>query len=294
MEESNLIKLLFVVNPVSGGNNKKNWVDAIHAQFAEKPHNYQLITLTGFDDHLLIRNYLDSFKPQKVIAVGGDGTINLIVSQIAGTNIALGILPAGSANGLASELNLPFSITESMAIIMANHTKKIDLIQFNNKEHCIHLSDIGLNALVIKDYTLKKMRGKCGYLKSIYHVLQLRKLIKTSIQLNGQTLIRNTYMVVFANARSYGSGALINPLGDLCDGKFEVVVVKELSIWELLKMLLIHAPFDSNKIEIFQTDEVIITTEKKVFFQIDGEFLGRVNTIHAAIKPGAVSVLLAE
>ncbi len=294
MEESNLPKILFVVNPVSGGNNKKVWEDAIHTHFANTPQNYQMITLTGFDDHLLIRNYLDSFKPQKVIAVGGDGTINLIVSQIVGTNIALGILPAGSANGLATELNLPFSIEEAMEVILGNHTKKIDLIQFNNKEHCVHLSDVGLNALVIKDYTLKKMRGKWGYLKSIYHVLQQRKLIKTSIQLNGQTLNRNTYMVVFANARSYGSGALINPLGDLCDGKFEVVVVKELSIWELLKMLLTHAPFDSNKIEIFQTDEVTVTTEKKVFFQIDGEFLGRVNTLHAAIKPAAILVLLPE
>ena len=99
-------------------------------------------------------------------------------------------------------------------------------------------------------------------------------------------------MIVLANARTYGTGAVINPSGDLSDGKFEVIILKELSLFELLKMLLTHRPFDPQKTEILQTEEISISIRKRAYFQIDGEYRGKITTVNAKILPAALGILL--
>jgi diacylglycerol kinase (ATP) len=292
MENNDQSKLLFVINPVSGGNKKTSWETGIREYFKDSVHEILIVNLTGKNDTSIVRDNLSRFQPHKVIAVGGDGTIKLLAEQLNGTGIPLGILPAGSANGMAKELELPFTVKEALDVVVRGVVKMIDLIRINDKEICIHLSDMGLNALVIKYYSMNRVRGKWGYTKAIFRVLWQRQLIRTEIQINGEKLSRDAFMIVIANARTYGTGALINPNGDLNDGKFEVIILKELSVWELLKMLLTHRPFDPRKTEILQTEEIIITIRSKAYFQIDGEFRGKLTMIKARILPSALALLL--
>jgi diacylglycerol kinase family enzyme len=135
------------------------------------------------------------------------------------------------------------------------------------------------------------MRGKWGYAKALIRVLWQRQLIKTQLRLNGENIFREAFMIVLANARSYGTGIIINHMGSLTDGKFEVVILKEASLWELLKMMITNKPFDPAKIEVIQTEEVSITIRKKAFFQIDGEYRGKVTAVKARILPSALSIL---
>jgi len=292
MENNNQSKLLFVINPVAGGNKKTLWETGIRQYFINTPHHIKIINLNGKNDTSMVRGGISVFQPDKVIAVGGDGTIKLVAEQLAGTFIPLGILPAGSANGMANELGLPSTVNEALDVVMHGVIKRIDLIRINDKEISIHLSDMGLNALVIKYYAMNRARGKWGYAKAIFRVLWQRQLIKTEMFINGEKLFRSAFMIVLANARTYGTGAVINPSGDLSDGKFEVIILKELSLWELLKMLLTHRPFDPQKIEILQTREITISIRKKAYFQIDGEFRGKVTLVRAKILPSALSLLL--
>jgi diacylglycerol kinase (ATP) len=292
MDNSDQSKLLFVINPVSGGNKKTSWETGIREYFANGPYHIKIINLNGKNDGSLIRENLASFKPDKIIAVGGDGTIKVVAEQLIDTHIPLGILPAGSANGLANELLIPATVSEALDVVTGGMIKKTDLIRINEKEICIHLSDMGLNAHVIKYYTMNKRRGKWGYAKAIARVLWQRQLIKTEMVINGEKITRAAFMIILANARSYGIGALINPNGDLGDGKFEVVIVKELSVWELLKMLVTHKPFDPRKIEVLQAEQISISIRHRAYFQVDGEYRGKVTAVKARILPGAISLLL--
>ena len=292
MKNNDASKLLFVINPVSGGNKKTVWETGIGQYFANTAHHIKIFNLNGKNDTSLLRESITLFQPDKVIAVGGDGTIKLVAQQLIGTQIPLGILPAGSANGMAHELDLPDTIEEALDVVTKGIIKKIDLININDKEICIHLSDMGLNALVIKYYAMNRRRGKWGYAKAIIRVLWQRQLIKTEIFVNGEKILRSAFMIVLANARTYGTGAVINPSGDLCDGKFEVIILKELSLFELLKMLLTHRPFDPQKTEILQTEEISISIRKRAYFQIDGEYRGKVTTVKAKILPAALGILL--
>jgi diacylglycerol kinase family enzyme len=215
-----------------------------------------------------------------------------MAEQLRGTQIPLGIIPAGSANGMARELNLPLSVTDALDIVLNGIIKKIDLVLFNDKEISIHISDIGLNAFLIKYYSKNRLRGKWGYAKAVISVLWHRRLFHSAIQINGEKILRKVYMIVLANACSYGTGVVINPAGDLSDGKFEIILLKKIAVWNLVKTFLTNRPFDTDEIDVIQTSEVTITTRKKVYFQIDGEYRGKVNTLKASILPGALTLLL--
>jgi diacylglycerol kinase (ATP) len=97
---------------------------------------------------------------------------------------------------------------------------------------------------------------------------------------------------VLANARTYGTGAVINPEGKLDDGLFEIVVVRKLNFFELLKMLITHKPFDPDKIEVFTTSKLEVSVINKAYFQIDGEYRGKIKGLVAEILPGSLHVIL--
>jgi diacylglycerol kinase family enzyme len=99
-------------------------------------------------------------------------------------------------------------------------------------------------------------------------------------------------MVVLANATKYGTGAVINPEGNLYDGKFEVVIMKKLAITELFKMWFRPSPFDPKKIRLFPATSVSIATKRKVDFQVDGEYLGKVNKVDAHILAGQLKLIV--
>src|SRR6187402_930060 len=104
MQVTNSLKYLFIVNPGSGRNDANLWKEIIETFFKERRDSFAIYILPkGFreDD---IRNEMDERAPQNVIAVGGDGTVTTLANMLSGKNIPLGILPGGSANGMAREL----------------------------------------------------------------------------------------------------------------------------------------------------------------------------------------------
>jgi diacylglycerol kinase (ATP) len=111
---------------------------------------------------------------------------------------------------------------------------------------------------------------------------------------NGLDQRRKAFMVVLANASKYGTGAVINPESSLHDGQFELIIVRRLALAELIKMLLQHREFDPNKIDTVRVTEVTIIPSKRAYFQVDGEYRGRVNKIHAAVVPASLKVLLPQ
>src|SRR5688572_27492733 len=96
-------RILFVINPISGGKTKTDWEAAIRLYFKPLDKKIDFFILSGKNDQESIRNWIEKIKPEKVVAVGGDGTVSMVASEVLGKNIALGILPAGSANGMARE-----------------------------------------------------------------------------------------------------------------------------------------------------------------------------------------------
>ena len=113
-----------------------------------------------------------------------------------------------------------------------------------------------------------------------------------SITVGDECVNRAAFMVVLANARMYGTGAVINPDGSPFDGQFEVVIFRRLYFWEILKLFWKYRPFDPKKIEIYPATSVSIETHRKAYFQVDGEYRGRITSLKANIRPNALTILV--
>lgn len=292
MQSHEGLKILFVINPVSGGKEKQDWEASIRNFFKDKPHTIDFYLLTGANDKISIQHHIERMKPNRVVAVGGDGTVKMLADIIKETQIDLGILPAGSANGMAKELKIPAVAEEALTIIIDGKSQKLDLIKINEEEVCFHLSDVGLNALLIKHFEGSKRRGMWGYGKMVLKALWKKTLMYVTIKTDSVEMKRKAFMVVIANAQTYGTGAIINPEGKLNDGVFEIVVVRKLHLFELLKMLITHKPFHQKRIEVFQTKNVELHLKRKAYFQVDGEYLGKTTCVKARILPQILNVIL--
>ena len=283
--------IFFIINPISGGKTKSDWESAIREYYKPLSQNPEFFFLTGTDDTDSIRHWIEKIKPKKVVAVGGDGTVSLVARQVIGKDIALGILPAGSANGMTRELGIPLTANEALEIIDKGTIKNADAIDVNN-HICLHLSDIGLNAQLIKHFEEGKVRGKLGYATKVIKTLWTKSTMSLSINIRGKEVTMKALMVVLANATKYGTGAVINPEGDLYDGQFEVVIMKKLALTELLKMWFKPQPFNPAKIRVYPATSVSIQTTRKVHFQVDGEYLGKVHRVDAKIITGQLKLIV--
>ncbi|TCZ72907.1 diacylglycerol/lipid kinase family protein [Flaviaesturariibacter aridisoli] len=292
MQKEGQLRVLFVINPVSGGKAKTDWETQIRNTIRDSIHEMEFFLLTGEDDESSVRHHIERVQPDRVVAVGGDGTVKLVAGLLLDRNIPLGILPAGSANGMAREFGLPLDVESALKVVLGGIPTPIDLLSVNDGDICIHLSDLGLNAMLVKYFEGSKKRGMWGYGRAVLRVLWQKQKIHASIETDKESVRRGAYMIVLANARKYGTGANINPDGDPSDGYFEVVIVRRLNLVEILKALFTNRSFDASKIEVLKARQVTIQTSKRTYFQVDGEYRGKTGRVVAHILPAAVKVLL--
>ncbi|REH00468.1 diacylglycerol/lipid kinase family protein [Flavobacterium aquicola] len=266
--------IIFVVNPISGDIDKSDLLQAV--QEFSAVHNFDLVVYetVGEKDVFAIQSLYNEYNPERIIVAGGDGTIKMVAEAMEKHDVIIGILPAGSANGLAVDLNLPTTLEENLEVAFLHHYIEMDMICINGKK-CIHLSDIGINADLVKNYEEGEVRGLWGYALQAYTTLKdSEEPFLASITANKQTVEHTARMIVIANSQKYGTGVTINPNGSMNDGKFELIILKSLDLVLLGKIIIGNMPIDSDDIVIISTEKAIVKTDRPINFQIDGEYCG--------------------
>lgn len=284
-----VLKLLFIINPGSGSG-EINFREVIASYFADKPHHFELYELKVTCSIEEIKTVIKASKADRVIAAGGDGTLKLVAECLMGIDIPIGIIPTGSANGMARELGIPKVIPQALDLALNGQPKKIHAIVVND-ELCIHLADIGFNAYIVKKFDSLPERGMLAYAKAAWRALWSHHKMQVEFKINGQLIQAQAAMVVIANATMYGTGVKINPDGQLDDELFEVILVKEYSVMEILKIRFTNLPFNPKNIESFQTGNLYIRAKHKAHFQVDGEYRGKVNNVKAHLMKDAVTIV---
>jgi len=275
--------ILFVVNPISGDVDKAEMTAAV-AQFADKENKNLVIYETiGQDDIAKIKALYKNYFPERIVIAGGDGTIKMVAEAMENVDVILGILPAGSANGLSVDLNLPTTIDENLNIAFRNNYMEVDMVRINGK-NSLHLSDIGLNADLVKNYENSETRGMWGYALQAYTTLkEANEPFHATITANNEIVETMARMIVIANSQKYGTGVVINPNGVMNDGKFELVILKNLDLIVFGKIITGNMPIDSDDVLIISTDQATIKTNVPVSFQIDGEYCGAETNLNIRI-----------
>ncbi|RYG34181.1 MAG: diacylglycerol kinase family lipid kinase, partial [Chitinophagaceae bacterium] len=187
-------KVLFVINS-KAGKNAPDWEDIISNYFTEKTIEAVFLKMSENFEAGNVRKDIDAFEGKIVVAVGGDGTVNMVAQILHGSDKLLGILPAGSANGMARELNIPIDPQKALSIIEKGAARWCDAILINNKDVCLHLSDIGLNAQLVKYFDEGKFRGQWGYARVILKALWYKQKIFINLQSGSTQIKREAFMV---------------------------------------------------------------------------------------------------
>jgi diacylglycerol kinase (ATP) len=295
LKKDKIRKILFVVNLKSGIGSAKDFQAQLEAASVNHQFEWMIYETTGLDDQNEIRRLLKKYKPSVAFAVGGDGTVNMLATELIGSKIMLGIIPAGSANGLAYN----FGIKDNLDQILLNMKQKIpflmDGIRVNKEHFCFHLGDVGVNARIVSRFEKEGSKGMLGYGKQLIKELFNKKTWFTFyLQVPGERRKKmKAEMLVIANATRYGTGAIINPIGKLDDGKFELVVIRPYPWWFIFTFF--YAVFTGKLhrmkyVKVISASEALITFIKPQEFQLDGEMIPAAKEIKAEIMHAAVKL----
>ena len=294
MTQTNKKNILLVINPLSGGIEKKQNIFLIKEYIEKQNYNFVYYQTTANkkaptdDDE--IRKLYQKYKPQRVLIAGGDGTIKFVIETLYNEDIIFGILPMGSSNGLAKDLNLPLDLEECLKITLQNNYKKVDSISINQMKS-FHLSDLGLNAELIKNYQQAKARGKIGYIMQIIPTLmEFKEAFNAQITTPDTQIITQARVILIANSSKYGTGVIVNPEGKVDDDVFEIVIFRTLELTLILKILFGNLPIEDKAIEIIKTKKAVIHTDIPISFQIDGEFCGEVQKLDIEIEKQKIKI----
>src|SRR6185369_16274031 len=138
MNPSSNSTIFFIINPAAG-NSHTNFRAEIEKYFNSSPYRIHFFELEKNTSPDTIKQKVEEVNPQAVIAVGGDGTVKLVAECLLGTNRILGIVPAGSANGIAKDLGIATKTKAALDIICKYETQSIHAIKINH-QLCVHLS----------------------------------------------------------------------------------------------------------------------------------------------------------
>lgn len=265
--------LLFVLNPISGDIDKEELEQRLAAFCEENAFRFSLYKTTGSDDCQKLQSTIDSIHPDAVIAIGGDGTVNMVGTLLIGKDIPLGIIPQGSGNGLSKDLRIPQDIEGALEVIAKFEVHAIDTLELNGQPS-LHLSDLGFNALIVKRFDEGTTRGPAAY---AFHVVKEYVTYQPKyyeVVTDTENFSGKAFMVTIANANMFGSNATINPTGRVDDGMFEVCILEEFPKTQAIGILYdlftagIHTSLHSR---IIHCTEATIKNVEHEFTQIDGE-----------------------
>ena len=214
---------------------------------------------------------------EKIVAAGGDGTINEVVNGLAGSNAALGLLPIGTMNVFATELGLPaHDLKLCWNIIQGENTRLVDLPSANGK-YFVQLAGVGLDAQVVKEtsLTLKRNFGPLSYLISAAQIAA-RQPPRLFLESENCSIEEGSFVLV-GNGRLYGGPFPFFKHAIIDDGLFDVIAFKQLGYLEIIKYLqdvVFSSEIRVPEIEYFQTRRLRVTSDSEVPVELDGELVG--------------------
>jgi diacylglycerol kinase (ATP) len=291
------MRLLFIMNPTSGRKSNDDVIDHIKELASAKGFDYKIHETTGEEDDKLIQEVLRSYAPDRVAACGGDGTVQLVARNLLNTDVPMGILPLGSANGLAKALDLPKNYNEAADLFVNSDVQKpLDLLRINDEHLCTHLSDIGTNALLVKNYEEAGDKGMIGYAKHLIASIQQSEILHFEIRTPEGPVAKEGYMLTIANAHKYGTGVQISE-GSVSDGVFEICTVQNIDLESAIKagLTAINVFLDKEMFsDVISCNEALIKIDRKAHLQIDGEYIGEVDEIKVNIISSAIKVIVSD
>lgn len=293
-------RLLFYINPISGTKNKKNLTELIEKKCNQHHLDFEITHTNKEGDYQYLPQKIATETITDIIICGGDGTIKQVASYLLNTDINVGIIPAGSGNGLALGSGIGANFEKAIDIIIKGKTDYIDGFYINEHFGCM-LTGVGFDAAVAHAFSKQKTRGLFPYVKlSLQHFFRA-KSYPFIIEWNGSRIETNALFVSIANSNQFGSRIKIAPKATLSDGLLDVIVVnsknKIITALSLLHQISLGKIQDEKNVSkknvgYFHTESVTIHNPSLAPLHIDGEPVETSAVLNVVIIKKAIRLLL--
>ncbi|WP_353197390.1 diacylglycerol kinase family protein [Parapedobacter defluvii] len=286
-------RVLFVVNPISGGKKKKGFEKRAREGLDMGLYDAQFVftECAGHANQLGKEAVKDGVD--LVVAVGGDGTINEIASALNGTETALGIIPEGSGNGLALYLGIPLNERAAVRRLNRFETMTIDSGTINGLAF-FNMAGIGFDASVSDRFANDNIRGPIGYLKAVVSEISTYKPKRYLLDIDGKILEREAFMISVANSPQYGNNAYVAPQASVTDGVLDVCIIHKFPLYTIPMMLfhLFNKTADQSEyVEIIPGKQIRIERERADAVHVDGEPREMGTVLDITVNPSTLRIL---
>jgi YegS/Rv2252/BmrU family lipid kinase len=279
----------FIINPNAGTNNHKQYL-ALVKLIKVSPSNVVLETSRPLEAGELVQKAIAE-GATRIIAVGGDGTINEVASALIGNSIPLGIIPVGSGNGLARHLGIPLEPNKALQLAITGFAQAIDAGLFNGRPFFC-TAGIGFDASVAHRFAKGSGRGLLNYVKATFHTLFQYQPISVSIN---EGPWEEVFSITFANANQFGNNAYISPYSNIQDGLLEMIKIRKLHLLQAasigLRLFLGNLPA-SKSVDSQSVPSIKIQYQSNQPIHLDGEHLfTQTAGLEIKILPKALQVI---
>lgn len=220
-------KIAFVINPNAGVKKKIDIIEFIKTHFP-RHISYDLIVWKNKDDFESVKQQILSGNYNTVVACGGDGTVNQVASVVAHTNMALGIFPLGSGNGLARSNRIPLDLKQALQIIERGTVKQMDGAMINQYPFFC-TAGVGFDAHIANEFAASTKRGFVTYFKTTVKEFFGYTPNQYKITIDGKIIETKAFLITVANAGQWGNDVYIAPEAELSDGILNVSILKPFS-----------------------------------------------------------------
>ncbi|QNO15618.1 YegS/Rv2252/BmrU family lipid kinase [Alkalicella caledoniensis] len=270
-------RLLLIYNPVSGKGSFKNRIDYTIDALQKNDFLVTPYRLSANENVGELLEKLDISNFQGIIAAGGDGTLNAVVSGIIQKKIKipLGIIPVGTSNDFANHLGIKRGLDKALDKIIAGETKYIDVGTINNKTFINVVSVGNLTSIAHKtNVVVKNNLGKLAYYINVLGQYPIFKPFKLTIEVDGTQHHEDALLFFVLNSPCAGGFKNLAPHAKVDDGKLDVLVIKNCNAFEKLSLFLkvIKGEHHSDDCALyFQADKLLVECEDVVETDMDGE-----------------------
>jgi len=282
----------FIVNPISGGKKVHQSIVELIDNQLDKHLYLPKICYTEFAGHAT-KIAADAVKNNIpiVVAIGGDGTVNEVGKALIHTKTALGIIPTGSGNGLARELEIPMKVTKAIESLNTPVSKIIDVC-YANEVPFFCAAGIGFDAHCADIFSKMKGRGLLNYVKIGFSEFWKYKPLKCVFGANDFDI----FSITFGNARQFGNNAFITPSAIIDDGIIDCTIISPPNTWQILPIIaqLFNGNIHSSELsENYRGTKFKVSTEQNCLIHYDGEPLQlKTNELIISISEKSLRVII--
>jgi YegS/Rv2252/BmrU family lipid kinase len=241
-----------------------------------------------------VRRALDE-GAELIVAWGGDGMVQRCVDVLAGSEVALAIIPAGTANLFATNLGIPSDIEGAVAVGLHGARRRVDLGRFNGERFAV-MAGAGFDAAMIRDAadgSLKERLGRVAYVWTGSENLR-SKPFRADIEVDGANWYKGkASCILFGNVGKLVGGVEAFEDARPDDGRLELGIVTAEGLLEWGRMIARAAVGPVDKSPLAQTTKarsVKVKLNRKVLYELDGGDRTKVKAFKVKVEPAAVTV----